>query len=116
MPERRDVEHRVTYREYNAAMQHVLDPAPAGEIPLPMDVFLESTVETVTFDDQARQGMIGPATRWSGWSAAGCDIGVIDDPAGPLPDAGEPAPIRTAATAVELAAFPHPREPATAPQ
>ena len=53
------VEHRVTYREYNAAMQYALDLAQAGEIPLFMDVFFESTVEAVTFEGQAREGMIG---------------------------------------------------------
>jgi catechol 1,2-dioxygenase len=53
------VENRVTYREYNVAMQYVLDLARSGEIPLFMDVFFESTVESSTFQERERAGTIG---------------------------------------------------------
>ena len=46
------VEHEVTYEEYNAATDWLIRLGEAGEWPLFMDVFFESVVEQMAFDDR----------------------------------------------------------------
>lgn len=55
----RDVilEHKLTYEEYSAAKQFVIDLGVAGEWPLFADVFFEQTVEQV--DSESREGSPG---------------------------------------------------------
>lgn len=56
------VEHDVTYEEFQAAKQWLIDVGEAGEWPLFLDVFVESTVEKNAFRDrEGSQGTIlGP--------------------------------------------------------
>jgi catechol 1,2-dioxygenase len=55
------VEHRVTYDEYAAAKQYVIDVGQAGEWPLFGDVFFESAVEEIYSEGQGVTGAIqGP--------------------------------------------------------
>lgn len=56
------VEHKVTYEEYNAATDWLIRLGEAGEWPLFLDVFFESVVEQMAFDDRpgSKGTILGP--------------------------------------------------------
>ncbi len=56
------VKHQVTHGEYRAAWKWLMGLAAAGEVPLFLDVFFESTVERITYDGKpGSQGTVeGP--------------------------------------------------------